>query len=203
MKKAIILLLSITLIPVLVHGQSIKNLDYISPFHDGIAAIKQGNEWAFINQKGEIIVNFRNDLVATTTSEGNFPIFDNERCLIVNIKDGISYFGYIDTTGKTVIETQFLNATNFNNGMAIALKLDKEVTAKNTALNKDVVYYKYFQVTIDSNGDIKNYLSEKGVNIVLDKKFLSTPPIITSKRISDQLFSIKGEDGKLAVKKIN
>jgi len=203
MKKAITLFLVILIIPIFGFTQSIENLDYISPFHDGVAAIKKDAQWAFINQSGDIVVNFRNDLVITNTDEASFPIFYDGRCLIETKKDGISYFGYIDTSGKTVIIPQFLNAINFINGLAIALKLDRKVIAKNTAMGKDLVNYKYYQVTIDVNGDVENYLTQDGVNVVIDNEFLREPPKITSKRITDALFAIKDENGKWSVKKIN
>ncbi|MFT7252255.1 MAG: hypothetical protein ACI9FW_002015, partial [Flavobacterium sp.] len=43
---------------------SAENIDYISPFYDGVAAVKKGNNWGFMDKKGTIIINFRNDLVS-------------------------------------------------------------------------------------------------------------------------------------------
>lgn len=203
MKKVIILFALLVMIPMASYTQSIEDLDYISSFNDGVAAIKKGNEWAFINNDGDIVVNFRTDLVATESLDGNYPIFKNGRCLIVAKKDGISYFGYINTSGKTVIAPRFLNATNFNDNMATALELEKEEIGKNPALDKNIVYYKYYEVTIDTDGNIKNYLTQKGVNIALDKEFLRKPPTFTSKQISDNLVATKNDKGKWTVKKIN
>jgi len=202
MKKTIILLIAVVLIPFFGVTQTIENLDYISSFNEGIAAIKKNNKWAFINKDGDIVVDFRNDLVTTKSKDGNYPIFKDGRCLIVNKKNGISYFGYINTSGKTVIEPRFLNAINFNNNIATVLELKKEETGKNTALDKNVVYYRYYEVTIDTDGNIKNYLTQKGVNIVLDKKFLRRPPKFTSKQISDNLVAIKNEKGKWTIKTV-
>ena len=203
MKKIIILFITVILIPFYGVSQSIENLDYVSPFNEGIAAIKKNNQWAFINQKGDIVVNYRDDLVVTKIGEDSYPIFYDGRCLIENKKDGISYFGYIDIKGETVIDAQFLNATNFNNEKAIALELVKENVGKNEALGKKVVYYKYYEVIIDANGKTLNYLTRDGMNVVLDKKFLRNPPKIQSTLISGALFSIKDENGKWSVKKLN
>ena len=202
MKKTIIILIAVVLIPFFGVTQTIENLDYISSFNDGVAAIKKDNQWGFINKDGDIVVNFRKDLVTTKSKDGNYPIFKDGRCLIVNKKNGISYFGYINTSGKTVIEPRFLNATNFDNNIATVLELTKEETGKNPALGKNVVFYKYFEVTIDTSGSIKNYLTVKGVNVVLDKDFLRQPPKFTSKQISDNLIAIKNEKGKWTIKKI-
>ena len=40
MKKLLIIMI---LLPILGLVQTIENLDYISPFHDGVAAVKQGD----------------------------------------------------------------------------------------------------------------------------------------------------------------
>lgn len=199
MKKAIILLIAILATPILSFTQSIDNLEYISPFHEGLAAIKKDGQWAFINTEGDIVVDFRNDLVFTKSNDRYYPIFSDGRCLMEQKKEDISYFGYIDTLGKIIIEPQFLNATNFSNGKAIALKLDKEIVAKNRALGKDVVYYKYFEVTIDTTGVIEDYLTQKGVNIVLDKDYLRKPPQITSKQIGENLYAIKRKNNTWSI----
>ena len=202
MKKAIILFIAVLLIPVFYFAQNIENMEYISSFNDEVAAIKKDGQWAFINAEGNIIVNFRNDLISTKTNDGSYPVFNNGRCIIVKEKNGISYFGYIDKTGKTVIEPRFLNATNFIDNKAIALELIKQEAGKNPILDKNIVYHKYFEVTIDSNGKILDYLNPKGVNITLDKKFLSKPPTINSKFISKHLVAFKTNDNKLDIIKI-
>ena len=202
MKKVIIVLALLVLSPVTSFAQTIENLDYISSFNDGYAAIKKDNQWAFINKEGDIVINYRTDLVTTKSSDGNYPIFKNGRCLIVNEKDGISYFGYIDMSGKAVIPPQFLNALNFNDNVAKVLELKKEIAGKNVALDKNVVYFKYFEVTIDTNGAVKNYLTRKGHNISLDKSFLREPPQFASKQISKNLVAIQDEKGKWIIKKI-
>lgn len=185
------------------HSQIINDVEYISTFNEGLAAIKKNNQWAFINTKGDIVVNFRNDLVTTKSEDGNYPIFKDGRCLIVKQEKGISYFGYIDTTGEVVVEPQFLNASNYNNEVAIVLKLVKEELGKNEALGKTLVNYKYYEVVIDINGTIKKYLNQKGVNVVLDKKSLMNPPKITSKIISENLCAVMSNNNQWTIVKIN
>ena len=155
MKNGIIVLAALIIFPFFGFNQSIDNLDYISSFNDGVAAIKKDNQWAFINKDGDIVINFRNDLVSRKSHDGNYPIFQNERCLIVEERNGISYFGYMDTTGEVVIKPQFLNATHFSNNIATVLKLVREVVGKNEVLGKNVINYSYFEVTIDTAGEIK------------------------------------------------
>lgn len=203
MKNTFFLFIALLIIPFLGFTQTINDLDYISPFNEDVAAIKKGDQWAFINKQGDIVVDFRNDLIMTKTSNGNFPIFNNDRCQITTKKDGVTYFGYIDKTGKTVIEPQFLNAASFNNNTAVAILLVIEKKGKNKILDKDLVYYKYFEVTIDTNGNVKDYLTKKGVYIALDKKFLAKPPMITTQLISDNLYTILNKNKKWSIKKMN
>jgi len=194
MQKAAILFLTLIIIPFFTSAQSIKNVDFISPFHDDVAAIKKDGKWAFINKEGNLIIDYRTDLVTTNTNHGDYPMFNDNRCPIVEVKAGISYFGFIGKSGKTVIEPQFLNSSDFKDGIAIVLKVVKRVIAKNTALDKDMVNYRYFEVLINTDGKVTYYLTQDGVNIVLDKDFLIAVPQITSKYLTDHLYAVKSKN---------
>lgn len=202
MKKAIILLLLIAIIPLITFSQSIENIDYIAPFNDEVAAIKKDNQWGFINLKGDLVVKFRDDLVSTKSDDGNYPVFHNGRCLIKQEKEGISYFGYIDTLGNAVVEPQYLNATNFKKNVAIALKLMKVDGGKNEILGKNVIYYKYYVTIIDTEGMTMHYLTPDGINVILDKEFLKEPPEISYQLIADNLYATKGKNGKWTINRI-
>jgi len=199
MKKIVLLFVVLFLSSVYISAQSVENLDFISPISEGLSAIKKDNQWAFINKEGAIVVNFRSDLVTTKCNDGDYPIFFNNRCLIVKVTNGISYFGYINTNGKVVIEPEYLNATNFIDNEAIVLKLTKEKVGENDVLGKNIVQYKYYDVILDTNGNIKQYLTPKGFNIALDKKYLKKPPKITSKRISDNLYAVVNKNKKWTI----
>ena len=202
MKKGVILFTALFLFSAIIYSQTIENIDYISGFNDGLAAIKKNNQWAFINKEGAIVINFRTDLVTTKLDDGDFPVFYNERCLIKKEHEGISYFGYIDTSGKTVIEPQYLNAYNFNNDEAIVLVLIKQEIGENEALGKNIVYYRYYEAVIDTNGHVNFYLTPKGFNVVLDKQHLRTPPKITSKQISNNLYAVYNNNKKWTIMSI-
>jgi hypothetical protein len=167
----------------------------------GFSQIKKGNQWAFINLKGNIVIDFRDNLVLTETNNKKYPVFINERCLISEKKDGISYFGYIDTSGATIIEPQFLNATNFDEEFAIAIELYKEILGKNNILNKQTVRYESTEVIINKSGIIIRKLTEpKG--LALSRNYINKPPKISSKIIAENLFSALGKDNKIIIKKI-
>jgi hypothetical protein len=182
---------------------SAENIDYISPFYDGVAAVKKGNNWGFMDKKGTIIINFRNDLVSTKIDNDNYPIFSSERCLISNEKNGIPYFGYIDKSGNTVIEPQFLNATNFNKNAAIVLKLVKEQLGTNELLMKNVVSYDYFEVVIDKDVKTIQYLSKEPIHITLANQNMKNKPVITSRFISDNLIAVRNNNKNWTIKTIN
>lgn len=203
MKKAVILLIVFVLFPIISSSQNIEGLEFISPFHEGVSAVKKGSQWAFINTDGTIVVNFRADLVTTKFGDKDYPVFYNDRCLIKQITDGIPYYGYIDKTGVTCVKPQFLNATNFFNNSAIALKLVKVDLGENGLVGKEMYLYKYFETTIDVSGSIKTVLTE-GQTIGLIPKNFKTPLAITSKFVADNLVATKSKDNNLwRLKKID
>lgn len=199
--KKLLLLLTMGFTVVYGFSQTTEAFDYISPFHQDFAAVKKGDQWGFINKKGDLIIPFRSDLVVTKTSRGTYPFFSSERCLIKREKNNISYFGYIDTSGKTVIKPEFLNATNFSEGLAIALKVNKEKAGYNDVLGKDIVYYTYVEIVMNTLGKVKGQTS-KAVNVVLDKRFLPKPPKIISKLISESLVALKNEKNNWIIKRL-
>lgn len=127
------------------NSQNLKDLDYISPFHEGFAAVKKNKTWGFIDESGKQVINFRSDIIP---KEKDYPFFQNGRCLIRKVVDGIVYYGYINPTGKTAISPQFVNATSFDKGKAIALKVSKEFLGTNHLLAKNVVSYNYMKLLL-------------------------------------------------------
>lgn len=193
MKKITVLFLTFIIIPIFTIAQSITDIDFISPFHNGVAAILKDGKWAFINEEASQIIDFRTDLVTTNTEDGDYPMFNDDRCPIIEIKANISYFGFIDKSGETVIAPRFLNSSDFNNGTAIALEVRKQFIARNTALGKDMVNYRYYEVLIDTNGKVTYYFNPEGSNVILDKDFLSAVPQITSERIAKNIYAVRNK----------
>lgn len=202
MKTKILIFIAIFLLPIFGFSQSIENVEYISPFHDEVAAIEKGDQWAFIDMNGNIVVDYRNDLVAMKLEDKSYPFFNDGLCLISELKDGIRYFGYINKSGTTVIEPQFLNATEFQNGMAIVLELIKRNVGTNQLLKKPLVSYDYFEAIINTEGKVIHYLVEEPVHITLDKKFLKKTPPILSRLISEKLIAQLNENNRWVIKKI-
>lgn len=183
-------------------AQTIQNIDFISPYSDGVAAIQKGDNWAFINNQGDLVIDFRSDLVLTTIGNLEYPVFNSNRCLIVEKKDGISYFGFIDKSGQTVIKPQYLNATNFNTDLALAIELVKTNIGNNDLLEKPMVNYGSREVIINTSGEITHYLTQDPKRITLSKDFMGKPPEITSKIISNNVFAVWTKENKWEIKKI-
>lgn len=201
MKKLVISLLAISFLSMAVVAQDLKNLDFIAPFSEGMAAVKKGNQWSFITAEGKLAFDFRDDLVTTNFGESSYPVFKDGKCLIVQVNKGISYFGYIDKKGETVIEPKFLNATNFENGKAIVLKLDTEAKGRGNVLGQNIVEHSYVNVMINGKGEYVKYLSD-WKKITLSSKIVKKPPMICAKLISDNLYALY-ENKKWTVKPLN
>jgi len=201
MKNILISIGLLFVVPLSGFTQQLEGLDFVAPIQNNMIAIEKNGQWAFINDKGDMIIDFSENLVPIKKNDQNYPFFENDRCLVMKKKEGISYFGYIDSTGKTIIEPQFLNATAFQDNKAIALELVKEEVGTNELLDKKVVYYKYFEVVIDLEGTVLTYLSDP-VYIILDKEELVVPPKIKSRFISDNMVAAWSKNKKWTIIKV-
>lgn len=181
-------------------AQIFNDIDEVRQFQDDIAAVKKGNQWGFIDHKGTLVINYRNDLVLTTIHEdkgitASYPVFKSERCLIKKLIDNTYFFGYIDKKGNEVIKPTYLNATNFENGYAIVILNSKDIIGYNEVLKKDIVSSKIEEFIIDTSGEIVKYL-ENPRNNNAPKSKLKTPPIFYSKFIAPNIIAVKKKDQK-------
>ena len=62
MKKYIITAFIMLMLPNVFHSQTVKNIDEIAPFSEGLAAVRQGNQWGFIDEEGTMVIDFRSDI---------------------------------------------------------------------------------------------------------------------------------------------
>lgn len=201
-----IFLTCITLFSISLQAQVIENIEQITPFHNNYAAIQKGDQWAFINTEGSIVIDFRNDLVPLPCVHGEnekeHPIINAGLSLIKQTKKDIEYYGYINTSGEIVIEPQFINATSYNDrGLAIVHKLNKETIGQNTILSKDLIRYTYSEIVIDSTGNhVKHLLGP--THVVPNKgRFLKIYPI-NSYFIDDFLIATEEKNKKWTIYQI-
>ncbi|MEH2359029.1 WG repeat-containing protein [Nostoc sp.] len=78
--------------------------DWVKPFSEGMAAVKMGYKWGYIDKTGKL-TRFRFDS-AEPFSEGLALVKINNK------------YGYIDKTAKLIIALQFDDAKSFSSGMA-------------------------------------------------------------------------------------
>ena len=91
--------------------QSIKNsFDYAGSFHEGLARVKNKNKFGYINKKSELIIPFELEEVVHDAYN-----FKEDR--VVFIKN--NKYGYMDRTGKIIIEPKFDFADYFVDGIAL------------------------------------------------------------------------------------
>ena len=192
----------ILLLPFFMGAQELKDLSYVGSLHEGDALVKKNAQWGFINSSGESIVNFRNDLienekVSTSSDLGvvtqKVPVMQENRAIIKKNIEGVNYYGFIDEKGKIVIEPEFLNVSLFNDGKALALKLEEEQLGKNEVLGKRVISYKYDVVVIDPNGEVLQYLAGP-FPVTVSKRSLREAPPIAARKLGDNLISVRGPD---------
>ncbi|MDR9457436.1 MAG: WG repeat-containing protein [Salegentibacter sp.] len=192
----------ILLVPFFMEAQELKDLSYVGSLHEGYAPVKKNNQWGFIDASGELVVDFRNDLienekVSTARDLGvatqKVPVMQENRAIIKKNIDGVNYYGFIDETGKVVIEPEFLNVSLFNDGKALALKLAEEELGKNPVLGKRMISYKYDVVFIDKDGEVLQYLSGP-FPVSVSKRNLREAPPITARILTDNLISVRGPD---------
>ena len=211
MKNTLILVVGLLIFSTSLLGQNLKDLDYVSPLHEELAAIKKDGKWAFIDSKGEIIIDFRDDLVISSKcamgccsgeDKITYPLFKNGRSLIQTKKDGITHYGYIDKTGATVIEAKYINATHFTKDRAIVIEVNKTSLGRNDVLGKEVVKYTYNENVINTKGEITDYL--RGPNHLLySQEELKNPPPINSHFLNSNLIAVQTEKGTWEVRTAN
>lgn len=199
--------LILVLFPFFLLGQTVKNADFISPLEDGFAAVRVSNQWGFMNEKGMLTVNLRDDLIyneSPTTivdlgvASMNFPLMIEDRAIVKKTIDGITYYGFINSQGELVINHKFLNVSNFKDGFALALLMSEEILGENKPLGKRVVRYHYDLVLIDRDGHIAKYLCGPFPLVFSREKLEKAPPII-AKDISPNLIAVKTPNEKWEV----
>lgn len=112
-------------------------------FVDGIAAVRSGSKWSFINRSGKVLKTFSLDAlypfyegVAKFEKKGTYGFMDknyktvvdnlttasnfSEGMAVVGVGDSMdnAQYGYINTSGETVIPIDWMLASNFSNGYA-------------------------------------------------------------------------------------
>lgn len=139
-----------------------SKLDEVGPFSEGLAAVRKDGKWGFIDEDGNLVIEFRNDVVWNQNadeSQGDikairYPKFKNGLCAIQEIKDeGIPYYGFMDTQGNIVVEPEYLNVTAFEDGRAIGVYCRRTFRGKND-FQLNIYDYAFTEVVLNTKGEI-------------------------------------------------
>ncbi len=179
-------------------SQVLEELDAISPLHEELVAVKKGNAWAFVNEQGVKVIDFREDLVASRTDNAFYPKFVQGKCLIKKMIDDEYFYGYINKEGATVIEPQYLNATNFTKGFAMVIKLNKRKMGNNNVLGKEMINSKLEEYVIDASGKIIKFL-DNSRGYIPATTGIQKAPLFKSKFIAPHMAAVKNNDGKWTI----
>jgi len=99
---------------------TLKDVQEVSNFKEGLASVKQADKYGFINKTGKVVIPFQYDDVL---------FFSEGLCAVAvtkQIEDSTySEWTYIDATGKTAIDSVFEVAQNFNSGLAAVKRKGK------------------------------------------------------------------------------
>lgn len=100
--------------------------DHASAFHEGLATVRTGRKWFFINEQGQEVITLDSSILGIIEvgqfSEGLCPI---RKTTILDKKPTRKY-GYLNTDGKLAIPAVFDGAGPFQNGIAIVDSLNLE-----------------------------------------------------------------------------
>jgi len=83
--------------------------DYLNGYSDGLAAVRLDDKWGFVDTTGRLVVPIKYDRGPsdvwnnTETYYNEGPRFTNGLARVSVTSNGITKFGYIDTTGKEVV----------------------------------------------------------------------------------------------------
>ncbi len=83
-----------------------------SSFKDGVACVKKDNRYGYINPDGTAVTEFIYGS-KTSASEGLIPVFYGDASKGINT-------GYIDVTGRQILDFDWYDAKPFSEGLAVA-----------------------------------------------------------------------------------
>lgn len=208
MRTKHLLLTFLLILPIALIAQELKGIDEIAPFSEGLAAVRQGEKWGFIDENGTLVIDFRNDVYWNNDADTSkpdisgvrYPMFREGRCVITkNVEDGIPVYGFMDTKGNTIIEPQFLNVFPFKNGYTTGVLFDKTLKGKNE-FKLDIYEFKFFDVLLDASGEIDEYF-ERRQNILMTKKRYQVPTI-GAKYLAENLVAVYKKDQGWEIRKL-
>ncbi len=208
MKRVYTYLLTLLALPFFAFTQALEGIDEVAPFSEGLAAVRKGNQWGFINEEGTLKIDFREDIywnrevkqTDTGIKSVAYPQFKDGKCIVKKMEDEIAVFGFIDKKGELVIEHQFLNVLPFKDGYTTGVLIDKVFRGKNE-FNLNIYEYKFHNVLVKADGEIIEFFGRR-YNIQMSPRRYELPAIQV-KVIAPNLISVFTKDQGWKVQKLN
>jgi len=85
--------------------ETIKNIEVIGAYADGVAPFRKDNRWGLITEEGKILIEPKYD---------NIPGKENESWPFLHAEK----WGILDNTGNAIVDAQFDGSRGFSNGQA-------------------------------------------------------------------------------------
>ncbi|MFX0557896.1 WG repeat-containing protein [Maribacter sp. CXY002] len=217
MKNIVIVIAAFMVLPVLALSQTlssintpiIEGLNQYTPFHEGLAAVRKGNQWGFINEEGTMVIDFRDDVAWNAEKKIgyngigalNYPQFTEGFCMVMEMtEEGIPLYGFMDKTGKIVIKPEYVNLTPFKDGHAIGIFTKKTFRGENEFQLK-IYDYAFTEVLIDTQGEIVWPVAERD-HIIMSKRRFELPNLWTE-LLGNNLIAVKMASQEYEIRKIN
>ena len=216
MKSALLILSVLLAFPFTGNTQSIKTLnkpimeglDEVTPYHDGLAAVRKGSQWGFIDPDGNLVIDFRNDLVwkgdAAPGDSGvdaiPYPRFRDGRCMFeAKGDDDIPVYGFIDRTGKIAIAPEYLNLTEFTDGYAVGVFVKKTFRGKNK-FQLNIFDYSFMEGVLNPEGEMVWPIGERQ-NILMQLRRYEMPSL-TARITGNGLLVVESQPGKWEIRRM-
>jgi hypothetical protein len=187
----------------------VENLDEVTPFHDGLAAVRRGNQWGFIDTSGKLVIEFRDDLiwnieVETATSgvgEIEYPRFNNGLCPFkISGEEDIPLYGFINRQGKVAISPEYLNITEFKDGLAVGIYFKKTFRGKSD-FQLNIYDQTFTEVVLNTKGEMVWPVTERQ-NILMSKRRYERPEIRT-KVLNKDLIAVRISPEQWEIRRFN
>lgn len=142
--------------------------DEVTPFSEGLAAVKSGEKWGYIDSVGKVIIKPSYEEV-NWFSEGRAAVRAGEK------------WGYVDATGKMVVNTIYEQAKGFSEGLAAVKVEDKwGFIDKNGAMVIQPQFISEYGPESFSEGTVRVevngktiYIDKTGKEVVIENNYAS------------------------------
>src|SRR5690554_3406937 len=74
MKRTMLTVLLFVSFSLWTHAQVLTKIDDVAPLQEDLVGVKKGDAWGFINTDGELVIDYRNDVVSTSA---HYPVFND------------------------------------------------------------------------------------------------------------------------------